>query len=339
VQSYGGAWPQAAVEAGPGFVAVGFMTPCCADATYESEPWMSVVWTSPNGVDWEVLPDLETFGRSGLRSIAVDEAGSMLAVGYEVLPPPDDAVGGDSFVRAGRAWRSDNGRDWYPVGSLGGEDLFEVIWTQSGWYVAGQGDGEATIWHSTDLATWDAWSLGERGWFERLAAGADGTLVAIACIKGADLGCHTTVFADPGAEGAWKRAEELGVPRDVIAWGDGFAAVGSDRDVTRGLAWLSQDGVTWQASEIGDGLIPWTVADVDGVLVAGGEALAQEAAYEPAVWRSVDGVHWLPAATLEAYADQAGGNVGVIIGARRGITAMGSGYAGTGTALTWIEAP
>lgn len=332
--SYGGAWPQGAAVGGPGFVAVGSMTPCCADVTPESTPWMSVVWTSTDGKQWDLVPDLETFGRSGLRGIAGDGAGAMLAIGYEVQPAP--AGEGDLVQRIGRAWRSTDGIDWMAVDAPDGE-FHDVAYADGTWTIAGTTEGQPAVWTSSDPATgaWSTEALPGPGVARAVAIASDGVRVVAGC-RGADA-CDPAVWV--AGRDAWQLVTGwTGLVHDVVADGDRFLAVGLDADGAGARSWTSTDGVTWQAGEVLPDANAWQVVVAGDTVVMAGEALDPASGLtQAAVWASdANARRWSPLAILEREADQTDGRVSALLALDGGMVAMGSGFiVDGGQALVW----
>ncbi|MBA3586548.1 MAG: hypothetical protein H0W41_02805 [Chloroflexi bacterium] len=118
---------------------------------YDDDPWQVAIWTSTDGTAWELVPDLDSFGRAGLRDIASSDEGLMVAIGYEVLPPEEGSQ--DPFTQAGKIWRSENGIDWIAVEGIAGQ-FGDVAYRQGEWVVVGAIDGRAVIHTSADLVNW-----------------------------------------------------------------------------------------------------------------------------------------------------------------------------------------
>ena len=299
---FGGAFARGIAIGGPGLVAVGSVSPCCADVAYDDEPWSAVVWTSRDGRRWELLPDLASFGRAGLVDVAADDAGEMLAVGYEILPP-DPAHPEALLRREMRLWRSTNGTDWFSLPALDGEAQ-SITWGGGTWVIGGAtggSSGEAVVWTSTDLDTWTAERFGA-GWIEQVAAADDGTLVATGTFDRPDGPPVTEALTRP-ENGAWSRAELDGWVHD-LAWHPamGFVAVGfGEADgVGHAAAWSSADGTEWRSSHF----TGTELAGIDAVTVAGDVVFAvgertDEAGATEALWSSDGGASWTAIARLE----------------------------------------
>ena len=336
---FGGAWPRDVVAGGPGFVAVGSSSPCCADASFDDEPWEAVIWTSTDGADWTLVPDLASFGKAGLRAIDADANGTLVAVGYEVVPPaPDDRR--NLFVMEAQAWRSTNGVDWFPVEGLDGAGLNDVVATPDGWTVAGEVDGHPAIFSSPDLATWTVRTFDGFGPMQHLAASADGTVVATACIaETQDGGCSTAAYVADDA-GSWQQATtDMGFVNDVIAWNGGFLTVGMNEDGTGVQTWSSVDGMAWDAGPealtASGGSIGTLAATGDNVIGGGAYLTGDPPTFQPSVWRSDDGADWRPMEILERSDGQAGGQVMAFVVTEDRIVGLGQAYVGHARTYAW----
>jgi hypothetical protein len=300
---YGGAFPQAIVVGGPGLVAVGSVSPCCADVAYDDEPWSAVVWTSPDGRRWELLPDLASFGRAGLLDVAGDDDGQMLAVGYEVLPP-DPARPEELLRREMRAWRSTDGIDWFSVPTPEGEAR-SAAWSGGEWIIGGESggpEGDAMVWTSTDLETWTAEELGP-GSISEVTASDHGTLVATGVFDRGGGSLPATEAVTRAPDGTWSRAELDGNVLDLV-WhpvmgfvGVGFADEGGE---AAGASWSSVDGVAWQSSHFTGS----DLASIDTVVVAddvlfGVASATEEGGAPSALWSTDGGRSWTLVGRLE----------------------------------------
>lgn len=333
--SYAGGLPSEVVAGGPGLVAIGSARPCCADVTHEDDPWQVGLWTSTDGLDWELVPDLDTFGRAGLDAVAVDpQTGLMVATGYNVQPPADDGSGG--WSEEGTVWRSQNGIDWVGVEGVAGvfHDIVRAPW---GWVIGGIDDGAPAVYISDDLDTWTTISLGGEGHVEHLAVGTDGRTVAVGC-RGdrVEAPCNPVAWSSLDGE-AWDEGgiDALRVSA-VTGWQDGFVATGlSEAGVA--VSWISTDGTTWQAGpEIGSsGTSMMTVVQVDGRLIAGGSAPNDEGVAGQRLWVSDDGLTWEPLAEPDAIPGQTSGSVLALGALPDRIIALGQAFVSGGQPVAW----
>jgi len=275
---FAGAWPQDVVLGGPGLVAVGSVSPCCADVGYDDDPWSVAIWTSGDGRRWELVPELETFGKAGLRSVAADADGLMVAAGYQVLPPLEQDPLGPLSRQEARMWQSTNGIDWITVPAPTGI-VMDITWSPRGWVAVGSVEEESAIFVSADLESWSTETFGP-GQFQRVAAATDGTVVATGCFGfPSDPGSETVSCpyrTSTGPDEPWLPGTFEGSVRAIVAPRQGgFIAVGAARDMgaTRdgAAAWDSEDGVAWQRTVYPDsapeGFIAASVHP-DGVMAA-----------------------------------------------------------------------
>lgn len=296
-----GARPRDVVVGGPGLVAVGEMTPCCFDPDYD-ETWEAAIWTSRDGRRWELLPDLDTFGKAGFRAVAANENGLMMAAGYEVLPLEDDPDGA-KFVTEARLWRSENGVDWTRAAAPEG-DVHDIAAWRNGWITVGTRDDEAIVAISEDGETWTAHVIGP-GAAERVAVDTAGTIVVAGCLLASEAvagGCEGGLATSPDGVN-WRQERVDGFVRGIAVGPDGgFVAVG----VTDGgsTAWASPDGITWESATYeGSAADGFTAISVDRNGLTAAEAPLD--AREPGrIWQSFDGRSWTLMFELEATTTQ-----------------------------------
>lgn len=289
-----GARPRDVVVGGPGLVAVGEMTPCCFDPDYD-ETWEAVIWTSRDGRAWELLPDLDTFGKAGFRAIAANEDGLMMAAGYEVLPVENDPDGA-KFVTEARLWRSENGFDWTRAAAPEG-DVHDIVAWGSGWVTVGTRENEAIVAISEDGETWTTHVIGP-GVADAVAVDAAGTIAAAGCLIAPEAVASEAVAGDcegglatsPDGEN-WRRERVDGFVRGIVARPEGgFVAVG----VTDGgsTAWVSPEGIAWESATYeGSAAEGFTAVSVgrNGLIAAEAALDARESGR---IWQSFDGRSW-----------------------------------------------
>ena len=292
-----GARPHDVVVGGAGFVAVGEMAPCCFDPGYD-ETWEAVIWTSRDGRSWELIPDLDSFGKAGLRAIAATEDGLLMAAGYEVLPVESDPDGA-TFVTEARLWRSENGVDWTRVAAPEGE-VHDIAAWRGGWVTVGRRDDEAIVATSEDGATWATHIIGP-GAAERVAVDASGTIVVSGCVVTSEAvagGCEGGLATSADGE-IWRQERVEGFVRGIASGPEGgFVAVG----VTDGgsTAWASVDGIAWESRTYeGSSEEGFTAISVDGNGLVAAEA-PLDARETGRIWHSDDGRSWTPLFSLEA---------------------------------------
>ncbi len=299
-----GAIPHDVVATEAGLVAVGEVYPCCADAKYE-DTWQVVIWTSPDGRRWELVPDLETFGKAGMRAVTANDAGLLVAAGYETVLPTNAArERGRLYQQEGRLWRSSNGTDWISLPAPAAGGFADIGWSSSGWVAAGTvvdeaGEETSAIFTSSDLASWSTVDMGP-GYFGHVATDGAGRVVAVGCL-GPRGDCQTRAMArGDGIE--WSASDLDGTVSSVIGLPDGgFVAVGEWSQ--QPAAWSSADGITWQPRHFTDRNATGFSAialDGQGVVATGVPARTTDAV---GVWSSVDaGQLWTQVAELELVA-------------------------------------
>ena len=318
--SYQGGVPADVVAGGPGLVAVGSARPCCAEVTYDDEPWQVGIWTSPDGLDWNLVPDLDTFGRAGLVAVALDpQTGRMLAVGYEIPPPIDTGHGGT-------IWRSENGIDW--IGVEGAEGIFhDVLRVPSGWVIGGTVDGSPAVLTSEDLGSWTTTLLDGEGRVEHLAVAADGRIAAFGCrTEGSESSCDPVAWSSPDGD-TWAEGtiDALRI-EDVTAWRGGFVATGHREPGTSSRSWISSDGTSWEAGPEIRGASIAAVIEVDGRLIAGGSAPGDNGIQAPRLWVSDDGLEWEALTEPTPAQDQTSGFIRTLVALPDRIIALGGAF-------------
>lgn len=246
---------------GPGFIATGYDT--------SGDDWDAAVWTSPDGLVWTRLPDVDgVFGGPGRQSADSVVAGDdmVVAVGHDV-----DDVDQDVAV-----WVSPDGLAWTRVahdeevfGGDGNQASEAVASTDSGFVAVGHdaeifgpagADYDAAVWRSPDGTNWsrvphDEAIFGGDGWQGlRTVLAADFGLVALGWTEH-DGPYDVAVWTSTDGTDWFRAAHdegELGGPGEQmvsdIAGGDrGFVAAGRDAadDDVDAAIWISTDGAAW----------------------------------------------------------------------------------------------
>lgn len=178
------------VSGGPGFVAVGGEV-----VSYDPFQRRSVIWISPDGTEWERLPDEEVGSYDVFTEVAVDSSGSpILAFGSSTLISDDGLV-----------WREVEVSGPMPV-----ESRNRVVWTDRGVVVAGltfRGDS-AEVWVSDDggATLYAVESPAFRGNEADISdvAAFGGSVVAVGGDRGNWIGWHwgPTPITEPGRDAA-----------------------------------------------------------------------------------------------------------------------------------------
>jgi hypothetical protein len=269
---------------GGAFVAVGY------DYGIPDEQANAIVWVSPDGTGWSLVPDLAgVFGGpdNQMMTGVVEGGPGLVAVGW-------DSQGLDTRAAV---WTSDDGLTWSRVTDDGAifdgsqrQSMSGVAFGPGGLVAVGfdesGGDLDAAVWTSQDGLAW------------------------------------TKVPADPEVFGG---AGDQRM-KAVAAAGPGYVAVGDSLVDGHydGMLWTSPDGITWTRVDDrtfagdADETIAAVTAGGPGVVAAGSVYDEATDSQRPLVWTSEDGSTW----TLADDADLAGGPDYQGIGA---LTAFGSG--------------
>lgn len=202
---------------GPGYVAVGNANPANAGLP-DVDPPHAGVWLSPDGREWERIPDQDAFRQSSMRAIAVRD-GLLVAVGSH-------RVEGDDVPAV---WRSSDGRQWSRVELSQGPGAVENIAVGPDGFVAvgssSQGSAQATAWLSADGETWTAETLDH-------SAGGVATGVAVNRLGYVAIGTSTITVDGPGfawfvPNGGAGSAQDVGARvLDLVGANDRFIGIG-----------------------------------------------------------------------------------------------------------------
>lgn len=180
------------------------------------------VWTSPTGLEWQLVADDSVFGNASVSALAVHD-GRIVAVGAR----PHGAGPGPAM-----AWLSSDGARWEPI-ILSGPDAgnaVDVIATDTGFVAVGSQLGELTgavAWRSSDGRTWQAVVLDRSGEISvGLVAASESRFVAIG---GRSLGRGTgrTGFFVLSPSQPPIPLELDGAVRGITALGDRYVAIAS----------------------------------------------------------------------------------------------------------------
>lgn len=328
IDAYRGGIPEDAVAGGPGFVAVGGSNPCCADVSFDDEGWGVAIWTSKDGSDWTLVPDLGSFGNAVLSAIDVDDDGRMLSVGYDVVPTQAPERAG--FGKNGMAWTSTNGTDWTAVDAPTGE-YEDVVWVADRWVIGGSTDGRPALFTSGESGDWSTELLGGYGRVAALAAHADGRIVAIGCAD-ADAGGHCSPATWVHAGGRWQQIEiEASVLYAAVSWQEQFVVTGmTTDDVPRGMSWVLTDGARWERSERPDG-----IGDALAVVVDGSRLIA--AGSSDRLFQSFDGLRWTAIGELQLPDGAVEGFVRFLLNTEQHIVAVGEVFVAGAVPYAWTE--
>lgn len=284
-----------------GFVAVG-TADRSSEESYES---VAVVWTSADGVSWEVLSDGPT--TEYLAGLAWDGE-TLLAIGNRTASVD---------TAEWEVWESPDGRDWALAASLGTEvNPGPPIPTSHGWLApathlsesAEAGGGvqiSPAVLLSPDGRDWEETVLPDTG---------SGSLSGIIELEDGSLLAHGC--ESPGATNSTQFGEMC---------------------LTR--PWRSEDGTTWAPGPVLDVELGSVVADGDGLLGIGSSGEPGRAAAAQ-LYRSDDGETWTPdsfdfGATDELVESSMGGGLDTIFpvdgaiyvkGSQWGVSPLGRPY-------------
>ena len=269
-----------------GFVAVGGR--CCPD--------QALVWRSPDGLEWEVLPDDPLLADAAMMGVTTLPDASVVAIGCSAVME----------CMSGLSWRSQDALTWEAPVLL--ELLpMDVVAAAGGVVAVGatdpyEGDPAAAI--SVDGRSWAAAGIDVRRGTLLGAVGYPEGAIAVGATRG-------TRATDPagllmGTDGTdWGDLPGAAIPgatfQDAL-WLGGDPGTGSGGMLIGGWtqdgslepgAWWSTDGETWEpgvfpASMKGEGMLVALAEGRDGVIVAVGSMLLNRGEV-PAAWVSQSG--------------------------------------------------
>jgi hypothetical protein len=271
------------VAGGPGLIAVGGTFASCGGGL---DPCSGAVWLSDDGIIWDRLDDASGVFQDAwfIRAVTAGDSG-LVAVG--------DGASGDPLV-----WFSPYGMQWSRSVLPNGNQVFDVVSTDTGYVAVGRADriqgdtilSDGAVWTSPDGITWNQIA-------EDAATFADAYLMAI---TETDQGLVAVgVLAQDTGFGVWtspdgntwtKRVVDTSFPGpmglfDVTEGTPGVLTAG----VFGGL-WLSPDGVTWQDVADPDFRVRSVAPRGDGFVAVGDSC--DDTGCTTAVWTSPDGITW-----------------------------------------------
>ncbi|MGH9244174.1 MAG: hypothetical protein ACRD29_07635 [Acidimicrobiales bacterium] len=296
--------------AGAGWLAVG--------SVFDPESGRSraAVWEAPDARSW-VRSDLQPADPGGserLEDVAVVGPDRIMAIS-SIGEGRDARVG--LWRRGPHGWEPlaaesipvDRGTAHAGIGITGdgrGQVAFGTTLTPGG------GGQRALVWFSDDAVTWDAVDGGEGGPFNHSgeairdgAAGPAGFVLVGADSRSVDEDAAVWFSADGRmlervAEPALGGPGPQGI-NAVVAFGSGFVAAGYGNVGGKRVAaaWRSTDGRAWTATHsfgvVDDGRVTTGSNEVRALAVDGGSLVAAGGpTFKPHVWRSADGVGWVP---------------------------------------------
>jgi hypothetical protein len=253
-------------------------------------------WASDDGATWEVAAGgLPGGPEETVRAVSGGRSG-LIAIGHGATDGPDPRPGG-------RLWTSLDGRSWAATEAIVGLDGYPVDIADDGSLLVAVGQAElgfdpaapaadGTIWYSPDGAAWKRADIPPVDFFDAIVGGANGFVALGVADMDSEVGSRTTILhsvdGQTWTESDFRDARTNGAPEQLLAWRDGYVAVGL------GGAWFSPDGVDWSPavneSELRDAWLHGVATDGD-VLVAVGER-GQFPATTPSSWTSLNGKRW-----------------------------------------------
>lgn len=297
--------PEAVTWFGDRYVAVGGVIGSCCTGPNFSTDTQALVWRSPDGVTWNLVPDSESFDQGHMRAVAATDT-RIVAVGTHASESTE-FPGRESVV--GATWSSTDGRSWRTVwGSV--PSFVDVVATDDGFLAATEGGRRPApaIWRSVDGLAWTRVAapivLGD-GVINRLIRTADGFLAVGASVNVAsDEGSGQTPRAAAwfSVDGlVWERiadqpAFDGGVMTDVAFRNGQYLAAVFDPATGDRKLWISDDGRTWQgashpASQSSAGA-PSRIVGLPSAFLLSADRTVGGTVAEFAAWTTVDGTSW-----------------------------------------------
>ena len=328
---------------GPGYVAVGRSYPAGDDPAYDERDWTPAIWTSVDGLTWEVVPDLDALGPADLHAVASGPDGMLLALGMDMRGyGPDEEPPTDLGM-----WSSPDGITWSRIPAPPNHWLIDVVATQEEWLVVGaaagaDADGTHTVWRSSDLESWSASALPGGSDLPRphvaLILGPDGGVLVTGCrpLPADDrLLVHCSeggrAWVESGA--GWEVVDLPFVPWTTSGNDERFASIGVAGEDW--AAWTSRDGIGWErGAGWQSGTFPDLMVPVGDGFIAGG-TLEADGTWWPAIWHSGDGSTWTEAQRLPVAAPPEETSVYAVVETPGGIVALGYAYEVWAVAYRW----
>jgi hypothetical protein len=279
----------------------------------------AAIWTSADGRRWSrAQAEGKAFGRPGpqrLLGLAVGGAG-WLAVGFDGPAPRRPLV---ATSADGTSWKAVDGDKVFKPGNQAQLDTASAASGPAGYVIVGDDGPSATVWHSTDLKTWDIGegttkdalegSPGAERWMHSVVSGPFG-YVAVG-----GLNDPSVQNAPTGRPAVWTSADgrkwalqQLPLPSGVVEATfhqvaikqNVLTAAGTARTSSGTVifAFTSADGgKTWRQVSLpsaeaghGDSAVTAVVATPRGFVVAGSQAV--QGGIDVVLWTSPNGVAW-----------------------------------------------
>jgi len=329
---------------GPGYVAVGRSYPAGDDPTYDERDFTPAIWTSVDGLAWEVVPDLDALGPADLHAVASGPGGMLLALGMDMR-----GIGPDEEPPTDRGmWNSPDGITWTRIPAPPNHWLIDVVATEEEWLVLGSAvtadeEGTPTVWRSSDMVSWSASALPGDSVLARphvaLVLTPDGRVLVTGCRPLPEDDYALRAHCSEGgralveSDAGWEVVDLPFVPWATSGNDEHFVSIGVAGE--EWAAWTSRDGSSWERSAAWQsGTFPDVMVPIGDGFVAGG-TLEAEGAWWPAVWHSRDGSTWTEAQRLPVAVPPEETSVYAVIEASGGIVAMGYAYEEWAVAYRW----
>jgi hypothetical protein len=260
----------------------------------------AAVWTSPDGLTWDRVPDGAGF-RFGTMEAIVAGGPGFVAVGSVV----------EGATARAAVWTSPDGLTWTRAPDDGGR-TFDL--GGPGTFADGRLHGSMT-----DVAV----------------TPSDLVAVGSTCAP-APAGGSCSGVAWASHDGIrWERlsASFSGNPYSMATWGTSLIAVGDDGAETGVRAWLSGDGRSWAIA----GALPAFQGTLVGVAAAGTRlvAIAASEAHQTAVYESWDGNAWRTVASTASGLDAGVAN-GLVLDSSTGDVVVVGWDGRTPAAAAWL---
>jgi hypothetical protein len=309
------------------------------------------VWTSTDGVRWDLVPSPPEFAGMSFAALAWDGA-TYLAVAYRTLEPAED---GSAPLDRPESWLSSDGMTWEPGGMFeAGANPSGPISTDHGWVAGGSiWNGTAqrpAFFSSADGVTWVTHQPEEiaYGYVGVPVLEPDGSLSATSCETPEET---NTAAGSPCFEREWTSEDGVtwtpgavveddgAVSTFEVPAGDGFLALRHDPGTGLQGLYRSDDGTTWEP-------VPLLMESVwynvlleipDGLLLIGQRMDTMNVI--AVVWRSVDGGQTWDELPLSVPAGSVGLSADQVTWGDHGLTIFGAVYVDevTGVPVVWVE--
>jgi hypothetical protein len=268
-------------------------------AIFDDTPVASI-WTSTDGATWTRADIDASPGQNEYTQVSdvAEVDGALVAIGSW------GAI--DSDQRSWVTWRStDGGATWTESRDPSGMAAFSRIvgggpgLVAVGWNVASGTPTSSFFATSADGITWEHTQTVDEATVRALGVVGD-RLVAVGHVQAEAGGDRRPAawYSDDGGvtwtAGTVPEASDLAMA-DLAPFGDGLAAIGDGGDAATAawitVAWMTDDGATWEAVEVADGAMAMGIGAVDAGLVGVGNFAAHDIG--PGVsWTSADGAAW-----------------------------------------------